>query len=223
MPLNSSETARQHADELLSRDAVKHLVDQLRQTSPAAVDELIPGVMKLGDVQQVLQLLLREGVPIRQLRTILEALGDRAPRSRDPAALAEHVRQRLARTICTRYRDQAHRLHVVTLDPALEERIRTGLEPGDEGPAMRLPPHEVEALCRLVAPEVAKLEAAGRPPIVLVTPEIRRAVRQLTLTSLPEAIVLSYGEITRDTSIHAVAMVADVAEDESRFVRSSAA
>ena len=97
-----SETVRRHADELLTRDAVKHLIDELRQTSPAVVDELIPGVMKLGEVQRVLQMLLREEVSIRQLGPILETLGDcatRAPRTR--SLLAEHVRRRLARTICT--------------------------------------------------------------------------------------------------------------------------
>ena len=138
------ETVRQHADELLTRDAVKHLIDQLRETSPAVVDELIPGVMKLGEVQQVLQMLLREAVPIRQLGPILEALGDYAPRTKDPIVLTEHVRRRLARTLSTRYRDQDHRLHVVTLDPALEERIQAGFEHGEAGLAIRLPPREVD-------------------------------------------------------------------------------
>ena len=119
----------QHADEMLTRDAAKHLIDELRQTSPAVVDELIPGVMKLAEVQQILQMLLREGVPIRQLGPILETLGDYAPRTKDPILLAEYVRRRLARTICDRYRDQDSRLHVVTLDPALEERIRGRLRP----------------------------------------------------------------------------------------------
>ena len=155
------ETVRQHADELLTRDAVKHLIDQLRETSPAVVDELIPGVMKLGEVQQVLQMLLREAVPVRQLGPILEALGDCAPRTKDPIALVEHVRGRLARTLSTRYRDQDHRLHVVTLDPALEERIQAGCEHGEGGLAIRLPPREVESICRLLEPELDKLVAAG--------------------------------------------------------------
>ncbi len=94
----------------MSRDAVKHLIDQLKETSPAAVDELIPGVMKLGEVQQVLQLLLREGVSIRQLGPILETLGDCAPRTKDPIVLAEHVRRRLARTLTSRYRGPDGRL-----------------------------------------------------------------------------------------------------------------
>ena len=80
-----TETVRRHADEILTRDATKHLVDELKQTSPAVVDELIPGVMKLAEVQQILQMLLREGVPIRQLAAILETLGDYAPRTKDPS------------------------------------------------------------------------------------------------------------------------------------------
>ncbi len=140
------ETVRRHADELLSRDAVKHLIDQLKETSPAAADELIPGVMKLGEVQQVLQLLLREGVSIRQIGPILETLGDVAPRTKDPVVLGEHVRRRLARTLCSRYRDPDGRLHVVTLDPALEERIRSGAEQTEDGISIRLSPEEIDAV-----------------------------------------------------------------------------
>ena len=205
------ETVRRHADELLTRDAVKHLIDELRQASPATVDELIPGMMKLGEVQQVLQLLLREAVPIRQLGPILETLGDHAPRTKDTIALAELVRQRLARTICTRYRDQDLRLHVVTLDPALEERIRAGFEHNEEGLAIRLSPREVDGLCRWIAAETDKLVAAGRPPIVLVDPQIRPALKLLTAAHIPQLVVLSYHEITRDTRIEAAIMVGEAA------------
>ncbi len=89
--------------------------------------------MKLGEVQQVLQMLLREEVPIRQLGVILETLGDYAPRTKDPVWLTEYVRHRLARTLCTRYRDSENRLHVVTLDPALEDRIAAGIEHNERG------------------------------------------------------------------------------------------
>src|SRR5207253_8147618 len=135
---------RKHADELLTRDATKHLVDQLKQTQPAAVDELIPGQMKLAEVQRVLQILLREQVPIRQLGPILETLGDYASRTKDPILLTEYVRHRLARTICTRYRDKENRLHVVTLDPALEDRIRAGIEHSERGLFIRMSPQAVE-------------------------------------------------------------------------------
>lgn len=204
-----SETVRRHADELLTRDAVKHLLDELRQTSPAAVDELIPGVMKLGEVQRVLQTLLREQVPIRQLEPILETLGDYAPRTSDATQLAEHVRQRLGRAICVRYRDQSGRLHVITLDPALEERIRDGVESSENGLEIRLSPRDTDTICTAIESEAKKLVAMGCLPIVLVSPQIRPALKQLTIGQIPQLIVLSYSEITRDTKIDSVGMVSD--------------
>jgi len=204
-----TETVRKHADEILTRDAAKHLIDELRQTSPAVVEELIPGVMKLAEVQQILQMLLREQVSIRRLGAILETLGDYAPRTKDPILLAEFVRARLARTISTRYRDAENRLYVVTLDPALEDRIRAGFEHTERGLFIRMSPQAVEATCRLIAGEAEKLTAANHPPIVLVSPQIRAALKEMTLPHLPSLIVLSYNEITRDTKIESVAMVTD--------------
>ena len=207
-----NETVGQHADELLTRDAVKHLIDELRQTSPTTVDELIPGMMKLGEVQQVLQLLLREAVPIRQLGPILETLGDHASHTRDPIQLTELVRQRLARTICTRYRDENLRLCVVTLDPAWEERIRSGIEHNEEGLVIRLSPGDVDGLCRLIGAQTERLLAAGRPPILLADPQIRPALKLLTAAHIPQLVVLSYHEITRDTRIEGVGMVRETDE-----------
>jgi flagellar biosynthesis protein FlhA len=204
-----TETVRRHANEILTRDAAKHLIDQLRQTSPAVVDELIPGVMKLAEVQQILQMLLREQVPIRQLGAILETLGDYAPRTKDPVLLTEFVRARLARTISNGYRDAKKRLHVVTLDPALEDRIRAGFEHTERGLFVRMSPQAVESTCRLIAAEVEKLTAANHSPVVLVGPQIRAAVKQMTSAHLPNLIVLSYNEITRDTKIESVAMAID--------------
>jgi flagellar biosynthesis protein FlhA len=204
-----TETVRKHADEILTRDATKHLIDELRQTSPAVVEELIPGLMKLAEVQQVLQMLLREQVPIRQLGAILETLGDYAPRTKDPILLTEFVRARLGRTISTRYRDAQNRLYVVTLDPALEDRIRAGCEHSERGLFIRMSPQAVEATCRPIAKALEKLAAANHPPIVLVSPQIRAALKQLTSAHLPSLVVLSYNEITRDTKIESVAMVTD--------------
>jgi flagellar biosynthesis protein FlhA len=206
-----TETVRRHADEILTRDATKHLIDQLKQTSPAVVDELIPGVMKLSEVQQILQMLLRESVPVRQLAAILETLGDFAPRTKDPVLLTEHVRGRLARAISSQYRDRQNRLYAVTLDPALEDRIQAGFDYTDNGLAIRMSSQAVESICRRIAPEVETLVADGHPPIVLVSPEIRPAVKQMTLTHLPHLIVLSYHEITRDTTIESLAVAAEAA------------
>jgi flagellar biosynthesis protein FlhA len=206
-----TETIRKHADEILTRDAAKHLIEELKKTSPAVVEELIPGQLKLAEVQQILQILLREQVPIRQLSAILETLGDYAPRTRDQILLTELVRARLARTISTRYRDSAGKLHVVTLDPALEDRIRAGFEHTERGLFVRMSPQAVEITCRLIGAEVEKLLRQNHPPIVLVSPQIRAALKQITAAHLPSLVVLSYNEITRDTKIESAAMVADAA------------
>jgi len=204
-----TEVIRKHADEILTRDATKHLIDELKKTSPAVVEELIPGQMKLAEVQQVLHMLLREQVPIRNLAAILETLGDYAPRSKDAVLLSELVRARLARTISTKHRDAQGRLHVITLDPAMEDRVRAGFEHTDRGLFLRTSPQAIEAACRAIAAELEKLTRANHPPIVLVSPQIRAALKQMTAAHLPNLIVLSYNEITRDTKIESAAMVAD--------------
>jgi len=207
-----TETVRRHGDEILNRDATKHLVNELKQSSPAVVDELVPGMMKLPDIQQVLQLLLREQVPIRQLSKILETLGDHAGRIKDPILLTEFVRHKLARTISTRYRDAQKRLYVVTLEPTLEDRIRAGFEHTERGLFVRMSPPAIELTCKLIAKECEKLSVKNHPPLVLVSPQIRAALRQMTLPHLPQLTVLSYNEITRDTLIESVAMVVDAAK-----------
>jgi flagellar biosynthesis protein FlhA len=155
-------------------------------------------------------MLLREGVPIRQLGPILETLGDYAPRIKDPILLTEYVRHRLARTICTKYRDKEHRLHVITLDPALEDRVRAGFDHNEHGLFIRLSPQAVEDLCRAIRNELERLAAAGRPPVILVSPQIRAALKQITAPHLPQLVVLSFNEITRDTRIDSLAMVTEV-------------
>jgi flagellar biosynthesis protein FlhA len=204
-----TEVVRKHADEILTRDATRHLVNQLKETSPAVVDELIPGVLKLAEVQQILQMLLRERVPIRHLGPILETLGDYAPRTKDPVLLTEYVRHRMARVICTKYRDETGRMYVVTLDPALEDRIRAGIEHTERGMFIRMSPQAVEKTCQLIAKEIEKLVLAHHPPILLVSPQIRAGLKQMTTGQLPNLVVLSYNEITRDTQIEALGLVAD--------------
>ncbi|MEZ6089394.1 MAG: flagellar biosynthesis protein FlhA [Pirellulaceae bacterium] len=201
--------AHRYADELLSRDATKHLIEELKKTSPTVVEELIPGMMKLSEVQQILQMLLREDVPIRQLSTILETLGDYAGKSKDPILLTEYVRHRLSRTISTRYRDEHKRLHVVTLDPAMEDRIAAGIEHTDRGLFVRMSPAAIEVTCKQMGTELKRLTAAGHPPVVLVNPRVRPGLKQITNSSLPRIHILSYNEITQDTMIESVGLVSD--------------
>lgn len=204
-----TEVCRRNADEILTRDATKHLVDELKTTSPAVVSELIPSVMSLAEVQAILHLLLREQISIRQLSVILETLGDHAPRSKDPVLLTEYVRHRLARQICTRYRNAEGELYVVAFDPALEDRIRAGFEHTERGLFIRMSPQAVEATCRAISNEITKLTVRNHAPIVLVSPQIRAAVKRITENHLSSLVVLSFNEVTRDTKIVTVGMVTD--------------
>lgn len=203
------ETARKFADELLTRESAKQLVDQLKSVSPTVVDELIPGIMKLADVQSVLQMLLREDIPIRQLATIFEALGDFAPRVKDPVLLNEYVRNRLARTICQRYADSSGQLHVITMDPAMEDRIAAGFEFSDRGMMIRMSPQAIEITCQQIAAQLKNLKVAGHRPILLVSPRIRPALRQISQTHLPDLRILSHSEITLQTQVVSVGLVCD--------------
>ena len=203
------ETARQHAEELLTREVTKQLIEQLKKGSPTIVEELIPGLMKLSEVQQVLQNLLREDVPIRQLGVILETLGDFAHRVKDPIWLTEYVRHRLARTISHRYRDSAGIIKVVTLDPAMEDRITAGSEQTERGIFLRMSPETINKTCQRIAEHLKKLEQQSRPLCVLVSPKIRVPLRQMTQENLPHVRILSYNEISRDTNVESVSMVSD--------------
>lgn len=193
-----------HADELLNRDATKHLLDELKSVAPAVVDELIPSQMKIAEVQLILQMLLREDVPIRQLGIILESLGDQIGKTRDPIWLVEYIRGRLARTISSRYRDANDCLHVITLSPAYEDRILEGVEHTERGLVVRMKPVGVEEICQGILSKLTKLMAIGAPPVLLVNPRIRPSVRQLTSTRIPDLHVLSLNEVTQDTSLDSI-------------------
>jgi flagellar biosynthesis protein FlhA len=205
-----TQVCQRHADEILTRDATRHLTNELKTTSPAVVEELIPGVMTLAEVQAILQMLLAEQVSIRQLGLILETLGDHAPRSKDPVLLTETVRHRLARQICTRYRNAACELHVVALDPVLEDRVQAGFEHNERGLFIRMSPQTIAETCQLVQAEMEKMMMRNRTPIVLVSPQIRAAFKQLTENHLPNLVVLSFNEVTRDTQVVTEGIITDV-------------
>ncbi|WP_428305273.1 flagellar biosynthesis protein FlhA [Lacipirellula sp.] len=204
-----TEVCRRHADEILTRDATKHLIDELKSTHPTVVAELIPSAMSLAEVQSVLHHLLREQVPIRQLGLILETLGDYATRTKDPILLSEYVRHRLARQICTRYRNAEGKLHVIALDPAMEERIRAGFDHNERGMFIRMAPQAIEATCQAIGAQLQKLTVAGHTPIVLVSPQIRAALKQITENHIPQLVVLSFNEITRDTQVMTLGLASD--------------
>jgi flagellar biosynthesis protein FlhA len=216
------EVVHHHADELLTRDATRHLIEELRKNTPVVVEDLIPDVLKLGEVQQVLRRLLREDVPIRQLGAILETLGDFAPKTRDPVLLTEYARRRLARPLCTRYRDEEGRLHVVTIDPELESRIAGCCELTDEGVVVRISPVARQRLLAALSDELEALARRSLTPIVLTSPSVRYGLKALIQTGLPRVVVLSYSEITSDTRVEAVGMV-DVALPQETLAESAVA
>ena len=200
------EVVRKHADEILTRDATQSLLDGLKEESPAVVSG-VEGVLSLAQIQQVLQLLLREQIPIKQLGAILEVLGDYGAQTKDPVVLTTFVRTKLARTICTRYRDGNNVLNVVLLDPALEDQIRAGFEHGQNGLFIRMSPQMIDHLCKKIIAEVDKLTEQNYPAIVLVNPQIRAALKYMTMATIPGLVVLSQSEITADTKIVSFGLV----------------
>lgn len=187
--------------ELLTRDSTRKLIDEVKRTSPTAVSELIPDVLKLSDVQQVLRNLLREGIPIRQLSLILEALGDCASTTKDPVKLTEFVRRRLARTISARYRDPNGLLHVVTLDPELENQLAAVADGDVFTGAEKLTFQDV------LRRAIERLLEENRPPIVLTKSDLRLAVLRLARAVTPDVVVMGLDEVANGSQIKSVGIV----------------
>ncbi len=205
-----------HADELMTREQVGRLLDRARATSPALVDEVVPGLLRPGELQQILQNLLRERVSIRDIESILETLAVHAGKSRDAAALTELVRQGLARRIVQGYLGKDGRLRVVTLSKGVDELlVAVGQE--DTRPDAAIGGGDVvRNLVRAVAQAVGPLVESGHPPIVVGSPQARPVLKDLTRADLPRLVVLSLREIPRDTPIEECGMVVEdeVADEE---------
>ncbi len=198
-----------HADELMTRDQVGRFLDRARTSSQALVDEVVPGLLRAGEVQQVLQGLLRERVSVRDQETILETLAVHAARTKDIDVLIERVRRGLARRITQQYLGTDGRLRVTALARALDARLGVvgGLD--DTRPAAALGADVARNLVRAVARIVAPLVEAGHPPIVLCSAEARPVLKDLTRVDLPRLVVLSQREIPRDTPVETLGTVAE--------------
>ncbi|MBM3960541.1 MAG: flagellar biosynthesis protein FlhA [Planctomycetes bacterium] len=187
-----TEALKKIAGELLSRDDVKSLVDNLKKTSPAVVDELIPSQLTVGQVQRVLAGLLREGVPIRNLQTILEALADACAETKDLRQLTEHVRGRIARTIVEPHLDPAGTLHAAFLDPDLERNLAEALA-GNEG-AANLPAGFLGRFVDRTAEALSTMARSGRDPVLVTRASLRPFLAEAIAGVIPNAAVLSYQE-----------------------------
>ena len=204
-----TELIKRHAAELLTRADTQRLIDALKQRNATVVEEVVPNVLKVGEVQRILQNLLRERVPIRDLEAILEALGDWAPKSKDPEILTEYARNALARTICSQYKDAHGVIHCVTLDPASEDYLAANIQRVDSGSVLLLPPErqsEIATRTREVI-EAAGPAAAGATIVMLCSPQVRVWLRRIIEAVLPQTPVLALNEIARGIDVQAHGVV----------------
>ncbi len=202
-----TEIIRTHAHELLGRQEVKKLIDKVKENQPAVVEELIPDMLSIGEVQKVLQNLLREKIPVRDMVTILEILADNASSSKETDYLTEMVRQGLSRTICSLYVGENNRLLALTLDPELEQQIADSLQTSPQGTYPVLSPTQTQKLFSNLADQVEKTMFKEQSPVLLVSPRIRLPLKRLLERALPQVIVLSFNEIVPGLDVEAVGAV----------------
>lgn len=208
-----TEIVKSSAHELLGRQEVQSLIDNLKKDYPAVVEELIPEGMKMGEVQKVLQNLLWERISIRDLLTILETLADWAPQTKNIDVLTEYVRKGLARSICQQYQNEEEKMHVITLDPRLEERISQGVEHKERTSYVNLPPQLIQKIIGSLTPLIKKANSLNHQPIVLTSPAIRPYFKRITEKLITSLVVLSYNEIIPEVKIRSIGVV-NVPEDK---------
>ena len=202
-----TEVIRQHIDELLTRQDVQNLVNNLKDTNPSLVDELTPKLLGLGEIQKVLQNLLREGISIRDLLTIFETLADYATTSRDTDILTEYVRQALKRAISNKFFPSNETSSVVTLDPSLEQKIMAGVKQTENGTYLNLDPDLTKNILKSVEAESKKLENLGKIPIVITSPIVRIYFKRLIEDYYRDVAVVSYNEVESNVELQSVGMV----------------
>lgn len=202
-----TEIVRTHIDELLTRQDVQNLVDNLKESNPVLVDELVPKLLGLGEIQKVLQNLLREGISIRDLLSIFETLADHAATTRDTDVLTEYVRQSLKRAISGKYFTPNEVTSVITLDPKTEQDIMSSIKQTEQGAYLTLDPERTKAIVASVETEVEKLENLGKNAIIITSPIVRMYFKKLTSDYFRDLIVVSYNEVESNVELQSVGMV----------------
>lgn len=202
-----TEIIRQYISELLTRQDVQNLVNNLKETNPSLVDELYPKLLGIGEIQKVLQNLLKEGISIRDLLTVFETLADYAPTTRDTDILTEYVRQSLKRAISSKFFPANETTSVVTLDPKLEQEIMGSVKQTETGAYLTLDPEKTKAIMKSVGSETDKLESLGKNPIIITSPIVRMYFKRLTEDYYKDLVVVSYNEIDSNIELQSVGMV----------------
>ena len=201
------EIIRSHLDELLTRQDVHNLIENVKEANETLVSELVPKLLNVGEIQKVLQNLLAEGISIRDLVTIFETLADYAPTTHDTDVLTEYVRQSLKRAISNQYFNNNETTSVVTLDPNVEQVIMDSVKQTEQGAYLALDPDYTNRLMTSLREETDKLEELGRTPIIITSPIVRMYLKKLTQEQFRNLHVLSYNEIDSDVELQSVGMV----------------
>ncbi|MBQ0028057.1 MAG: flagellar biosynthesis protein FlhA [Lachnospiraceae bacterium] len=202
-----TQVIREHIAELLSRQDTQNLINNIKEPNPTLVDELVPKMLSVGEIQKVLQNLLREGISIRDLLTIFETLADYAPTTRDSDILTEYVRQSLKRAISNKFFPSNETTSVVTLDPKLEQKIMGSVKQTETGAFLNLDPDTTKNIMKSVETETKKLEEQGRAPIVITSPIVRIYFKRLTEDYYKDLIVVSYNEIESNVELQSMGMI----------------
>ncbi|MCY9750099.1 flagellar biosynthesis protein FlhA [Paenibacillus larvae] len=202
-----TEVIKKHAHELIGRQETKTLIENVKETYPALVDDLIPNVLTIDDVQKVLANLLKEKVSVRDLVTILESLADYGAYTKDPDILTEYVRQALSRQITQQYASQEDALRVITVGPAMEKKIAESVQQTEQGSYLALDPSSSQIIFHKLNEQISKMVHSGHQPIILTSPTIRMYVKQLLERTMQEIPVLSYSELEPNVEIQSVGVV----------------
>ena len=202
-----TEVIKAHLAELLTRQDVQNLVNNVKETNPTLIDELIPKLLNIGEIQKVLQNLLSEGISIRDLITVFETLADHAAITRDTDVLTEYVRQSLKRAISSKYFPANEMTSVVTLDPKTEQEIMNSVKQTEQGAYLAIDPERTKLIMSSVETEVAKLENLGKNPIIVTSPIVRMYFKRLTEDYYRDLVVVSYNEVESNVELQSVGMV----------------
>jgi flagellar biosynthesis protein FlhA len=198
-----TEMVKAFAPVILGRQDVQTLLDNIKNSHPAVVEELIPNVLTAAEIHRVLQNLLKERISIRNLVTILEALAVEARLNRDPDVLSEQVRRSLGREICSQFKEPDGALHVITISPEAEQLIANTLQASERATVMALEPGLAHRMLQQLSQEIQKVSEAGHLPIILCSGRIRLALKRMTERSMPNLVVISYAEVPSDFKVQA--------------------
>jgi flagellar biosynthesis protein FlhA len=202
-----TEVIKKYAHELIGRQETKALVESVKESYPTLVEELIPSILAVGDVQKVLSKLLKEKISIRDLVTIFETLADYGKFTKDPEVLTEYVRQSLSRQITQQYATASEPLKVITVSPAVEKKIADAVQQSDKGSYLAMDPASSQAIYQRLSEQVNRLVQSGQQPIILTSPTIRMYLRQLLERSLQDIPVISYSELEPSIEVQSVGVV----------------